>query len=504
MVQQGDLLAGKYRVENVLGEGGMGYVVAALHEQLNQRVAVKLLSPLLSENEDSVTRFLREARAAVRIRSEHVARVLDVGELPDGSPYMVMEYLLGRDLAAEIGERQQFEVTQAIDYLLQACEAVAEAHSIGLIHRDLKPSNLFLTYRPDGSPLVKVLDFGISKAIVPEEGELELPASLTATHSVLGSPSYMSPEQVRRPKSVDVRTDIWSLGTILYEFLVGEGPFPGDSPLAVLAAVVSDPTPSIRDKRQDVPPELEAVVVKCLRKDPAERYRTIAEFAEVLAPFASAASLPSISRISGIIRSSQPAPAPASQPPPSITTLKSVGGLPEADTEEVRIELSALPKVDLASRTQNHWSASQSVDRRFQRRSRIALAALAAVMAALGGVYWLWRGTSRVQAVDPATAAAAAVVKPELANSPTSVPKVIPGGAAVPSEPSAVPVVPAAGDATSVESTQASPPHSLQSKVARPRSAGLAPVAAHGAALVPAAASAAAPRRPNDPLEGRH
>src|SRR5450432_681374 len=407
MVQQGDLLAGKYRVENVLGEGGMGYVVAALHEQLNQRVAVKLLSPLLSENEDSVTRFLREARAAVRIRSEHVARVLDVGELPDGSPYMVMEYLLGRDLAAELDEREQLEIPQAIDYVLQACEAVAEAHSIGIIHRDLKPSNLFLTRRPDGSALVKVLDFGISKAIAPEEGELELPASLTATHSVLGSPSYMSPEQVRRPKSVDVRTDIWSFGSILYEFLVGEGPFPGDSPLAVLAAVVSDPTPSIRERRQDVPFELEAVVFKCLRKDPADRYRTIAEFAEVLAPFASAASLPSISRISGIIRSSQPAPAPAT------TTLKSAGGLPEADTEEVRIELSAIPTAsELVSRTETHWAASQSVDRRFQRRSRIALAALAAVLVALGGLFWLLRATFRTEP-DPGTSAAGVVGKPE-------------------------------------------------------------------------------------------
>jgi serine/threonine-protein kinase len=500
MVQQGDLLAGKYRVENVLGEGGMGYVVAALHEQLNQRVAVKLLSPLLSENEDSVTRFLREARAAVRIRSEHVARVLDVGKLPDGSPYMVMEYLLGRDLAAELAEREQLEVTLAIDYLLQACEAVAEAHSIGLVHRDLKPSNLFLTHRPDGSPLVKVLDFGISKALVPEEGELELPTSLTATHSVLGSPSYMSPEQVRRPKSVDVRTDIWSLGTILYEFLVGEGPFPGESPLAVLAAVVSDPTPSIRERRPDVPPELEAVVVKCLRKDPNERYRTIAEFAEVLAPFASAASLPSISRISGIIRASQP--APASQPPPvaSTTTLKSAGGLPEADTEEVRIELSAIPKAaDRASRTETHWAASQSLDRRFQRRSRIALAALAALLVTLGGLFWGLRATFRAQA-DPGTAAAAVIAKPEPANPVSSNLKVVPEGA-----PNAPPLVPVATSAASADSAApATPPHGAQAKAARPLSAALAPAAAHSVASAVPAGSAAAPRRPSDPLEGRH
>src|SRR5450432_270566 len=495
MVQKGDLLAGKYRVENVLGEGGMGYVVAALHEQLNQRVAVKLLSPLLSENEDSVTRFLREARAAVRIRSEHVARVLDVGELPNGSPYMVMEYLLGRDLAAELAVRTQLEVTQAIDYVLQACEAVAEAHSIGLIHRDLKPSNLFLTHRPDGSPLVKVLDFGISKAIVPEEGALELPTSLTATHSVLGSPSYMSPEQVRRPKSVDVRTDIWSLGSILYEFLVGEGPFPGESPLAVLAAVVSDPTPSIRERRQDVPLELEAVVFKCLRKDPADRYRTIAEFAEVLAPFASSASLPSISRISGIIRASQPAPAS--------TTLKSVGGLPEADTEEVRIEFSApiarsAPTIpDPATRTQNHWSASQSIVRRFQRRSRIALAALATAVVALGGLLWALHVSSRTEPIEPGTAAAA-VVKPAPANASSQAPRVVPAGTAIPTEPRPAAVASAATPANGT--TSARPPRSQQSKAGQPPNAPKAPPA-RSAAAISTASSAAAPGHPSDPLE---
>jgi hypothetical protein len=222
----------------------------------------------------------------------------------------------------------------------------------------------------------------------------------------------------------------------------------------------------------------------------------------VLAPFASAASLPSISRISGIIRSSQPAPAPTSQPPPTITTLKSVGGLPEADTEEVRIELTSLPRgADLTSRTQNHWSASQSVDRRFQRRSRIALAALAAVVTALGGTYWLLRGAPRAQAVDPAVAAAAAVVKPDPANSPSPVPRVSPGSAAVPSEPSAVPV---AGDAPSADRPQVSPQHALQAKTTRPRSAPPAPAAAQNAAPLPPVGSAPAPRRPSDPLEGRH
>jgi len=207
MIQEGTLLAGKYRVERLLGAGGMGYVVAAVHEQLDQRVAVKLLATELWENKDAATRFLREARAAVRIRSEHVARVLDVDELENGEPYMVMEFLSGQDLAHELEAQERFEPRIAIDYLLQVCEAVAEAHSLGVIHRDLKPANLFLTRRADGSPLVKVLDFGISKAISPETGTSG--QSLTAPQSLLGSPAYMSPEQVRRPKTVDIRTDIW-------------------------------------------------------------------------------------------------------------------------------------------------------------------------------------------------------------------------------------------------------------------------------------------------------
>src|SRR6187549_2799480 len=223
MIQQGELLAGKYRVEQVLGAGGMGYVVAAMHEQLGQRVAVKLLVPELCENEDSVTRFLREARAAVKIHSEHVARVLDVGELTNGSPYMVMEFLSGRDLAEELDLPGELEIEVAIDYVLQASEAVAEAHSLGLIHRDLKPANLFLTHRPDGSPLVKVLDFGISKVSSPEAAQL----SLTHTQAMMGSPLYMSPEQMRSSKDVDRRADIWSLGIILHELLAGDVPFAG-------------------------------------------------------------------------------------------------------------------------------------------------------------------------------------------------------------------------------------------------------------------------------------
>jgi eukaryotic-like serine/threonine-protein kinase len=300
VIKTGDVLAGKYRVERVLGVGGMGYVVSALHLELGQRVAVKFLMPELCKSEEPVMRFLREARAAVRIRNEHVARVLDVGKLDTGAPYMVMEYLEGNDLADELEKRQRLSVDDAIDYILQASEAIAEAHTLGIVHRDLKPSNLFLAWRADGSALIKVLDFGISKAMVNEEGGAA--ASLTGTQALLGSPSYMSPEQVRKPKTVDVRTDVWALGVILYELLTGTQPFTAETPMSVLAAVVSDPTPSVRETRPDIPIEIQAIIERCLAKDPKKRYQSIAELADALAPFASPLAAPSVVRISGMLR----------------------------------------------------------------------------------------------------------------------------------------------------------------------------------------------------------
>lgn len=302
VVEPGDVLADKYRVERILGRGGMGYVVEAVHVHLNEPVAIKLMMPELCEQEEPVTRFLREARASVRIRSEHVARVLDVGTLEDGAPYMVMEYLDGWDLSEELDQRQYLPIGDAVDYILQSCEAIAVAHSIGIVHRDLKPANLFLTRRADDTPLIKVLDFGISKAIVTEQGQLA--PSLTATQALMGSPNYMSPEQVRRPKTVDTRTDIWALGVILHEFLTGHQPFVADTAMSVLAAVVSDPPPNARELRPDIPEGLNAVILKCLEKNPKDRYQHVAELARALAPYAPDYAVPSVSRIAGILKTS--------------------------------------------------------------------------------------------------------------------------------------------------------------------------------------------------------
>src|SRR5512132_1665322 len=205
---EGEVLAGKYRVERILGKGGMGVVVAAMHLQLGQRVAIKSL--LEDATQETVSRFIREARAAVRLKSEHTARVLDVGDLPDGAPYMVMEYLDGNDLSHLLRSGGALPTADAVLYVLHACEAMAEAHSIGIIHRDLKPANLFLTRGADGAPTIKVLDFGISKLMHEQQGEDEV--QLTRTSALLGSPLYMSPEQLRSAREATVQSDIWSLG----------------------------------------------------------------------------------------------------------------------------------------------------------------------------------------------------------------------------------------------------------------------------------------------------
>jgi serine/threonine-protein kinase len=494
MIQQGELLAGKYRVEQVLGAGGMGYVVAAMHEQLGKRVAVKLLVPELCENQDSVTRFLREARAAVRIQSEHVARVIDVGELTNGAPYMVMEFLDGRDLAEELDQPGQIEISQAIDYLLQASEAVAEAHSIGVIHRDLKPANLFLTHRPDGTPLVKVLDFGISKAINVEESALEPAPSLTATHSLLGSPAYMSPEQIRRPKQVDTRTDIWSLGSILWELLTRDPPFNAESPLALLAAVVSDPLPSLREKRPDVSPELEAVIAKCLEKNPDNRYQTVAELAEALAPFAPR-SQPSVSRISGILRSASIRPSRADKSTSSERTLQSPGSpiSGEAETEELKVKV-VTPYVQSArpeKNTKTDWEASPSSVKRTRRRALVVVAGVVGLLASV--VAWQ-RSSESVTEVQPdagaLTNASAAVVE-RASPGPTPAPFAPPTAEPPPTAPliSASAKLPAAS--------------------AKPPPATLKPPRATGKPASPAAPPASTPAPPPapkplaDPLDGR-
>jgi serine/threonine protein kinase len=306
-VLQGDVLAGKYRVERVLGLGGMGVVVVATHMQLDQKVALKFMLPDALQHPSLVERFAREARAAVRLKSDHVARVLDVGTLHTGSPYMVMEYLEGSDLGTMIERQGPMTVELAVDCVLQACDAVAEAHSIGIVHRDLKPRNLFMTGRNDGRALVKVLDFGISKHTASAD------LSLTRTTEVIGSPNYMSPEQLKSSKGVDERSDIWALGVVLYELIAGQVPFVAESVTQLTAMVLTEAPRSIRSLRADVPRELAGVIERCLEKSPQSRFASVAELALALQPFAPADSRDLAVRIARIASASgrSPTPAPA-------------------------------------------------------------------------------------------------------------------------------------------------------------------------------------------------
>ncbi|HET9957576.1 MAG TPA: serine/threonine-protein kinase, partial [Polyangiaceae bacterium] len=228
----------------------------------------------------------------------------------------------------------------AVDYVLQACEALAEAHSYGIIHRDLKPANLFLTRRPDGSALIKILDFGISKDLL---ADMEAPASLTASQSLIGSPHYMSPEQVRHPKLVDSRSDVWALGVILHELIVGERPFAGDTPMSVLAAVVSDAPVKLRSLRREAPAELENVVLRCLEKDPARRFANVAELARALEPWATPASRPLVARIEGIVRTASGSTPPELRPISSSPRFETSETLPSPRYVNSTLQTGTLP-----------------------------------------------------------------------------------------------------------------------------------------------------------------
>jgi eukaryotic-like serine/threonine-protein kinase len=281
----GSTVLGKYRVERVIGQGGMGVVLAARNIQLDELVAFKFLSAKVATDGPTVDRFLREARASLKIKNEHVVRVLDASPGDATSPpYILMEYLEGIDLAALLQQRGPLPIADAVDYVLQACEAISEAHVIGIVHRDLKPANLLLTQRGDGMPLVKVLDFGISKALMDETSN----PNLTDTQAVFGSPTYMSPEQVRSSKRVDHRTDVWAMAVVLYELLTGRTPFICDNVSGLLAAIIADSAPHPGQFRPDLPPELAQVLMAALQKDREQRTQTMPEFAARLRPFASA------------------------------------------------------------------------------------------------------------------------------------------------------------------------------------------------------------------------
>ncbi|MGO9835243.1 MAG: serine/threonine-protein kinase [Polyangiaceae bacterium] len=320
----GTVVAGKYRVEGPLGEGGMGVVVLATHVGLDQRVAIKFLLPESLKRKDSVERFFREAKVAAKVRSDYVARVHDVGKTDDGVPYIVMEYLEGSDLGSLIDRPGSLPIDEVCEIALQACEALAEVHAAGIVHRDLKPTNLFVTRRADGSPAVKLLDFGISKlsaSAYPSETD----PALTATTAIMGSPSYMSPEQLKSTKEVDHRTDVWALGTVLYEAITGRPAFRGETLPQVCAMIAADDPVPPSTLRPGIPEELDLVVLRCLRKNPAEREELV-DLSRVLAKLAPSRARASLERIEATLG----APSTASSP----STPESAAREPARETRE--------------------------------------------------------------------------------------------------------------------------------------------------------------------------
>jgi hypothetical protein len=430
VIQVGSIIGGRLRVDRFLGAGGMGVVVAATHLELDQRVAVKVLHDELAANPTIVARFLREARAVANLRTDHVCRVFDVGRLDNGAPYIVMELLEGSDLGAAVA-RGPVSPPFAVDYVIQACIALAEAHAAGVVHRDLKPANLFVTRRADGSPMLKVLDFGIAKAATAAE------AKLTHTASTMGSPGYMSPEQIKSARDVDLRTDIWALGVTLFQLLAGRMPFAGTQ-LTEIAVNITTAQPA----PLDVEAGLRAIVLRCLEKEPERRYPDVAALATALLPFGG----PSAARFVQDVTGARPISAPITAPSPVVAA-----GAPTAASlivDDPRSRNAASVVVDNAR--------SQVADPRPPRRSRRWLVVAGLVVALLAGALVAWQlgssnrsgspvvaatPTSDAAQLDPAPAAVAAAV-PVDAFDPWQARPDDPEAVAGPEEPPEAPAIP--------------------------------------------------------------
>lgn len=434
----GDIIAGKFRIERLLGNGGMGYVFAARHIDLDQLVAIKFLTRgALADDEEAYARFRLEARSTVRLTSEHIAKVHDVGVHENDEPYIVMEYLDGVDLGAIAKQRGTVSVAEACDYVLQACDGLGEAHSVGIVHRDVKLANLFVTKRASGRPLLKVLDFGVSKS--SRDG-----ASLdfTRTETMLGSPRFMSPEQMNDPRSVDGRTDVWSLGVVLYRLVGGRAPFEGDTIGRVCAMVLTEEPAPLGTLRQDLPNGFEQVVSRCLAKDRAHRISDVASLAAALAPYASdpEAALDRAHHIAAMLGVPLPPVEPvlpphscphASFPPtmlmvpapaPSASGSFSASGSPNATGENISPPAARERVISAAT---------------------MVLTAIAVVFFVAGFAVFRVSSANAIDAAAGARPPPPAVVLPAPAPSPAAPPRAMPAAAPT-SAALAIPVAPAA------------------------------------------------------------
>jgi serine/threonine-protein kinase len=434
--ETGEVIDGKFRIERRVGEGGMGLVLEATHLKLDQRVALKFLKPDALDRPDIVARFAQEARAAVKLKSEHIARVLDVGE-HRGLPFMVMEFLEGKDLEELLASNGPMPVAEAVELLIQACEGINEAHAKGIVHRDVKPANLFVAQSEHGGT-IKVLDFGISKAALTGKiSDVDLGSSKTT--SIMGSPYYMSPEQLRSTKDVDHRTDIWALGVVLFEILTGRTAFEEsvDFPQLVARILESEPR-RLSDFMSHPPAGLQAVLDRAMTKDRAARYRSAAELAIALVPFARTRGAAVIaSRAAKVTRAAGIDPnlrVPWSSPP---------GPMPES-AALARTDLTLSPETLRDSRSSSSANVTQTTPPE-TRRTPLLIGAAIVIIAAIVAVGIFVRGGPTTTASAPVPTPTAAIVAPVETSRPMA---------------SAVPVAPepaaAAPSSTPAETSSAS------------------------------------------------
>jgi serine/threonine protein kinase len=463
--QPGDVLDGKYRIEKMLGEGGMGAVAKATHLVRRAPVALKFMSGAVLSLPGAVERFVNEGVAASQIDSDHVVKVFDVGRLPSGAPYLVMEFLDGRDLSDVIlQEGPRIEPARAVHFGLQMLRALHTAHGAGIVHRDMKPSNCFVIEK-DGEPdFLKLVDFGISKVRYADEDQ---GPNLTRTNSALGTPLYMSPEQARSPRDVDRRSDLYSVGAILYEMLCGRTPYTAESgeyTEILFKIFTTDPEP-VRDVHPDVPDGLASAVHRALTRERDGRFATALDMGEALAPFAGPRSAEVIGKMRAMrgrsmvprpmrlaSRAAQPSAASESDPFPAPTFP--AAGTPGADALRA-------PRVPTdVGLTRSAGSGAHSTRRQAIVGVSLAIAAVI-LLVAMGMFVQRARSPSPEPASAPprvatgtlvdaqASAAASAKVTPPVASSLPTAPSAVvliprpptvattataPSGSAVPSE----------------------------------------------------------------------
>lgn len=384
-----ELVAGKYRLTRLIGRGGMGSVWEGVHVTLGNRVAVKFIETDYADNDEARTRFENEARAAARLQSKHVVQVFDYGVMPDGRPFIVMEFLAGESLDARLercGRMSPEETTQIIN---QVSRALAKAHAAGIVHRDLKPENVFLVRDDeDGTDIAKVVDFGIAKFTDTAMGV----SSSTRTGSVLGTPYYMSPEQARGLRSVDFRSDLWSLGVIVFRCLTGRYPFEGEAIGDLLVKICTAPLP-VPSQIASTPPAFDAWFAKAMQRDPAQRFASAAELAEHL------------SRSCGL------SSGRAQLPSASLDFAST--GLADASAARNAKEQTGIPLSRTLGKTLSHGKNGLAI--------AFGVGAIL-VLGSVGGVWWL---LSRRSDVEHAASAAPPTAISQSVPPPTTVPQVV-------------------------------------------------------------------------------